>query len=333
MATMTAVDTPALFSLTSVSITEAVRRARHMGRRKKHVSTNSFYSLCQDFKRSAKFLSYERATQRLWGRELDFACRDDILGAASLDEIRPALIQGYLDGWSDKPGKQAAALAAFHALERWAIVRDLLSRSITLGVETGKPTGGHLPWTDEQVALAERWARTDLARTVVLAANTGQRGSDLVRMGPTDIETFNGREGIRVVQKKTGREVWVPILEPLRKAMESWERRPGPFLLTRWGDPWTRQQLTNAWTYERDTNNNLRPLREAGLVLHGLRGHACVRLYRAGCTTRQVADMVGMSEPMVARYTRLSVQKENALAAVYQLETFRERAVKDGNDG
>ena len=30
--------------------------------------------------------------------------------------------------------------------------------------------------------------------------------------------------------------------------------------------------------------------------------------------------MVGMSEPMVARYTRLSVQRENAMAAVYHLE-------------
>jgi hypothetical protein len=66
--------------------------------------------------------------------------------------------------------------------------------------------------------------------------------------------------------------------------------------------------------YERKTNPDLRPLRDAGLVRHGLRGHACVRFYRAVCTTRQVADVVGMSEPMVARYTRLSIQKENALA-------------------
>ncbi len=297
-----------------------------MGRRDKRASANSFYSLCQDFKRSAKFLSYERATQKLWGRELDFACRDDILGSCSLDEIRPALIQGYLDGWNDKPGKQAAALAAFHALERWAIVRDLLGRSLTLGVETGRPTGGHIPWTEEQVRLGEAHARSDIARAITLGANTGQRGSDLIRLGPTDVETFNGRDGINVTQKKTGRQVWVPILEPLRKAMDTWERRPGPFLLTQWGDPWTRQQLTNAWTYERDTNPHLAPLK--GLVLHGLRGHACVRLYRSGCTTRMVADMVGMSEPMVARYTRLSVQKENALAAVYQLETFREQSVQ-----
>jgi hypothetical protein len=64
--------------------------------------------------------------------------------------------------------------------------------------------------------------------------------------------------------------------------------------------------------------DNLKPLR--GLVLHGLRGYACVRLYRAGCMTREVAEFVGMSLGMVERYCRLSIQKENAMAAVIRLE-------------
>ena len=79
------------------------------------VADNTFYALCRDFKASPKFQGLAKASQDLWGRELDFACRPNCLGAVSLDVIRPALIQGYLDGWSDKPGKQAAALAAFKA--------------------------------------------------------------------------------------------------------------------------------------------------------------------------------------------------------------------------
>src|SRR5262249_36384382 len=103
-------------------------------------------------------------------------------------------------------------------------------------------------------------------------------------------EIFRGRAGINVRQVKTGRELWVPILEPLRRAMETWERRPGPFCLDIWGQPWTRKRLTEAWSYERKTNPALRALLDADLVLHGLRGHACVRLYRAGCATRDVAS-------------------------------------------
>ncbi len=204
--------------------------------------------------------------------------------------------------------------------------------SITLGVETERPQGGHIPWTDDQVALAELHARPDIAQAITLKANTGQRGSDLVRMCPTDLELFQGIEGINVTQKKTGRVVWVPITSPLAAAMKTWERRPGPFLLRQDGRPWTRKALQNAWDANRESTPALAPLRESvlghKLVPHGLRGTACVRLRRAGATIPQIADMVGMSEAMVARYCRFSIQKENAIAAVHHLErTLEERKV------
>jgi integrase len=304
------------------------------------VTEDTFAALVRAYKLSPKFLGYADATKALWARELDFMSEPDTLGALTRTEIRPSLVQGYIDGIAGLPGKQAAAMAALKQLEKWAVVRDLLPRQITLGVETEESEGeGHIPWTDEQVALAERYARPDIARAVTLGANTGQRGSDLVRMGPTDIETFKGADGnpvngINVRQKKTKRQVWVPITSALAAAMETWERRPGPFLTRTTGRTpiWTRAGLTNAWAYERDRNPDLAPLRLCGpnhdtpLVLHGLRGHACVRLKRAGANTNQIADTVGMSEEMVKNYTRLSEQRENAVAAVYHLEkTLQER--------
>jgi integrase len=304
------------------------------------VTEDTFAALVRAYKLSPKFLGYADATKALWARELDFMSEPDTLGALTRTEIRPSLVQGYIDGIAGLPGKQAAAMAALKQLEKWAVVRDLLPRQITLGVETEESDGeGHVPWTDEQVALAERYARPDIARAVTLGANTGQRGSDLVRMGPTDIETFKGADGnpvngINVRQKKTKRQVWVPITSALAAAMETWERRPGPFLTRTTGRTpiWTRAGLTNAWAYERDRNPDLAPLRLCGpnhdtpLVLHGLRGHACVRLKRAGANTNQIADTVGMSEEMVKNYTRLSEQRENAVAAVYHLEkTLQER--------
>lgn len=296
------------------------------------VTEDSFAALVRAFKAHPKFTNYSQATQDLWGRELDFAARPDCLGALSRHEIRPALVQAFFDGLTGRPGKQAAALAAIRQLEKWAVVRDLLPRQITLGVETEDSDGGHIPWSAEQVAFAEATLAPHLARVITLAANTGQRGSDLIRMGPTDVETYNGIDGINVHQKKTGREVWVPITSTLAAAMRTWERRPGPFLTRADSRPWTRRQLTDAWSYQRDTNPAFASYRLCGpdkdrpLVLHGLRGHACVQLLRAGANTRQIADMVGMSEDMVAGYTRFSVQRENAAAAVVHLErTIRER--------
>jgi integrase len=293
------------------------------------VTEESFAAVLRGFMSSSnpRWVKYSDATRDLWGRELLRAGRPDCLGAVTVDQIRPALVQAYIDGIAGSPGKQAAAYAALKQVEKWAVVRDLLPRPITTGVEFEDGGGGHIPWTEEQVALAEQQARPDLARVITLGANTGQRGSDLIRMGPTDIETFNGTDGIRIVQKKTGREVWIPIASPLAAAMATWGRRPGPFLVKPDGSPWTRVALSNTWVWHRDRNPALAPLKSAGLVLHGLRAHACVRLLRAGANTRQISDMIGMSEPMVKNYTRFSDQQQNASAAVFHMErTIRERA-------
>jgi len=225
-------------------------------------------------------------------------------------------------------------------LEKWALARDLLPRPITTGVEIEHSDRGHIPWTDEQVALGETHAPAELARVITLAANTGQRGSDLVRMGPTNLETYKGIQGINVVQQKTKKAIWVPITAELAAAMATWPRQLGPYLRRADGRTWTRKALSNAWREARDEIPALAPLRAEnlgldqsqvplngeGLVMHGLRGTACVRLKRAGATELQIADMVGMSVEMVAKYCRFSVQRENAVAAVLHLQrTFAER--------
>ena len=290
----------------------------------KFVTEDSFAALVRlYFTANPKWQTYSHSTQVTWRRELNFAAHPDCLGAVSLQEIRPALVQAFMDGIADRPGKQGAALRALQQLERWAIVRDYLPRPITTGVEIGHSAGGHVPWTDEQVAIGEKHARRDLARVITLGANTGQRGSDLIRMCWTDIEVYDGREGINVTQQKTGRKIWVPVTAELAAAMATWERLPGPFLRKLDGRPWKRVDLSNTWERERLRNPELAQHRE--LVIHGLRAHACVRLRRAGANAQQIADMVGMSVPMVEHYCRFSEQRANATAALLHMETFRER--------
>ena len=201
----------------------------------------------------------------------------------------------------------------------WALVRDLMPFPITTGTEIVGGGDGHRPWTDAQVATAEHFARPDLARVICLAANTGQRGSDLFRMRWSDIEIVDGRPGINVVQRKTGLAIWIPMTQPLMAAIETWERRPAPLLLMMDGKPWrNRHQLSEAWTRERERNPKLALC--AGLVLHGLRATAIVRLRRAGASTPQIVDMVGLSAAMVERYSRFANQKTSALAAVHFLD-------------
>lgn len=269
---------------------------------------------------SPKFDALARSTRASYGYLLGLAERPDTLGALSVDVIRPALVQAFLDGFADRPAQQKCAQTALKAVEKWALVRDLLPFPITTGTEAIGSAGGHEPWTEEQVTLAERHARPHLSRIITLAANTGQRGSDLVKMRWSDIEEVDGRPGINVRQKKTGLVIWVPFTQELMAAISSWTRRPTFIALKEDGLPFTRQQLSDQWLRERNTRPALAPLKEAGLVMHGLRAFAVVRLRRSGANTGQIADMVGMSEVMVKRYSRFSLQRENALAAVHYLD-------------
>jgi integrase len=282
--------------------------------------SDTFAAVIRGFLASEKFQKLARSTQVNYRHTLTLAEHPDTLGAVPVEEMRPALVQAFLDGFADRPAQQKCAQTALKSLEKWALVRDKLPFPVTLGTEAPGGTGGHVPWTDAHVAIAERHAKPHLARAITLAANTGQRGSDLVRMGPTDLETYEGRPGINVRQVKTGLVIWIPLTQELATVIGSWERRPGPFILKEDGQPMTRPQLSDQWLRERDSNPALVALRDADLSMHGLRATAVVRLRRAGATALQIGDMVGMSEQMVKRYCRFSVQRENALAAVVYLD-------------
>ena len=288
--------------------------------RVERIKGSSFAAVIRAYLVSPKFETLAPRSKINYRYLLSLAERPDTLGSLPVDVIRPALVQAFLDGLADRPAQQKAAQVALKAVERWALVRELLPYPITIGTEAKGSTGGYEPWTDEQVILAELYCRPHLARVITLASNTGQRGSDLVKMRWSDLETYEGRPGINVTQKKTGLQIWVPFTEQLSAAIETWERRPTFLLLKEDGLPFSREQLSNQWLRERDTRPDLAPLKAAGLVIHGLRATAVVRLRRAGATTGQIAAMVGMSEPMVNRYCRFSVQRDNALAAVHYLD-------------
>jgi integrase len=292
-------------------------RLRHS---KKAIASNSFAAVIRAFVASDKFRSLSEAAKDQYSRVFRHAENPDILGALPVEEMRPALVQAFIDGYGARRSSASAALTALKSLERWAVARDKLPRQITYGVDAEYEPGGNEPWTDAQVRLAETHARSDLARMVTLAANTGQRGSDLVRMRWQDVETYRGAPGINVTTQKTGRVLWIPMTAELLDAMKSWDRAPGYIVTRLSGKPFTRPQLSDYWLDERNRNPKLEPLREKGLSFHGLRCTAVIRLRRAGVERPLICDAIGMSAQTVDHYCRLSEQRDNALAAMSRID-------------
>jgi hypothetical protein len=148
------------------------------------------------------------------------------LPAASL---RPAHVQALIEKiGGTRPGAANNVLDALKAMCRWAMgPRELLARDPTQGVVRFEEGEGHKPWTPAQLDFADKHFTGVLRQAYVLARYTGQRISDVVRLGWTDID----EGGFSLRQKKTGVRPWCPILPELEREMGSWVKRPGPFLL------------------------------------------------------------------------------------------------------
>jgi integrase len=177
--------------------------------------------------------------------------------------------------------------------------------------------------------MALHHARPDLARVVALAFHTGQRGSDIVRMRFSDIEeqtdpiTGSRHTGISIKRtQKVGLRLWIPCTAELLATVAGWERVPPFYMVLNpfSGEPYTREQLSVAWNTERRRNPLLAPLEEGGAVLHGLRASCVIRLRNRGATSLQIESMIGMSRPMVERYSRHADRNAMAIAAVHHLD-------------
>lgn len=247
-------------------------------------------------------------TKRKYERQLDIA-RNGI-GHMPAETVLPKHVRTLLDDFSEVPGTGNNLLGALRAVSSWGVERGYFDHSFTQSVKPYKSDGGHKPWTAKQCEAAERGLFGMVRRAYFLARYTGQRGSDVVRLGPHMIDDG----GFRIVQQKTGREVWCPIDPELAAEMATWERHLGPYLQQHWGKVYSRKLLDSQFNAARSGIPEL-----AGVTFHGLRGTRVVELRQRGATTTQIQDQVGMSLPMIERYCRFADKKANGKAAVLQL--------------
>ncbi len=158
-----------------------------------------------------------------------------------------------------------------------------------------------------------------IRRGVLLQLYTGQRGSDVVRLGPTMIDDGGLDLGWRG-QVKTGVRPWCPILPELEAEMATWETRPGPYVLGERGKPMTAKYFNDRFQLAIAKIPELE-----GVSLHGLRSTAVIRLKRFGLTPLMISDAVGMSLKMVEHYCRFEDKRESGKAALVMIADHKAR--------
>ncbi len=170
-------------------------------------------------------------------------------------------------------------------------------------------------WSDEECAAFEaRWSSgTVERRAYALALYTGQRKGDLVLM-----TRAHRKDGfIRVVQGKTGEELWVPEHRALSAELVAGEHMS--LLTTSQGKAFDAVYF-GAWFADAIGKSGL----PDDCVLHGLRKTAARKLAEAGATEEQIKAVTGhTTSHMVSHYTKGANQRKLATAAIHKLENSK----------
>jgi integrase len=124
---------------------------------------------------------------------------------------------------------------------------------------------------------------------------------------------------LSVRQRKTGKELWIPIHRDLATVLSGIPRRRGTICTNSRGERWTPDGFRVAWSDDL-SRPELRLIKENGLVFHGLRKSAVVLLLAAGATEAEVQSITGQSREMVAHYSRQLNQRRLAVSAILKWE-------------
>jgi integrase len=210
-------------------------------------------------------------------------------------------------------------LKTLRGLMKFAVELGLCQNDPTDGIDRIRAKAGRIhTWTEAEIAQFETYhpvgSRARLAMALLLYS--GQRRSDVVRMGPQHIK--NGVLFVR--QQKTDMEkvdevLEIPVHPDLSRIIAASECGNLAFLMTGYGAPFTAAGFGNLF---RNWCN------EAGLPpacsAHGLRKAACRRLAEAGCSAPQIAAISGhKSLAEVQRYVEAANKATMAQAAMFHL--------------
>ena len=205
------------------------------------------------------------------------------------------------------------------------MLRAMMKHAVEIGLRADDPTrdvrairvksDGFHSWNDDEIAQFEKRhpSGTPARLALALLLYTGQRRSDVVRMGPQHIR--NGLLGVR--QQKTGFELAIPVHSALAAVIAETPTYHLTFLTNQFGRPFTAGYF-GQWFREQCDMAGLRHC-----SAHGLRKAAARRLAEAGCTAHEIAAITGhASLKEVARYTEAADRKRLAVSAMAKVRTL-----------
>ncbi|KFL27059.1 integrase [Devosia sp. 17-2-E-8] len=280
--------------------------------------SDRFRSVIVTYKASKDYKKLATTTKRNWNLWLDRigAYFGDLRIAQfdRADKIRP-IIRKWRNTYNDRPR------AADYGMQ---VLSRVLSFAVELGKVSSNPCEGikhlytgsraEIIWTDADIETLHGGEKSSpvIMQAVNLAAHTGLRASDLIRLSWSHVS----ENAIIMTTGKSRhrREVVIPLYDELRTLLAGIPKLSPVILTSSRETPWTVSGLNSSFYTAMQKSD----LKSRDLHFHDLRGTAATKFYVAGLSERVIAEILGWEEETVAKIIRRYVGRNAAVKAVIE---------------
>lgn len=237
---------------------------------------------------------------------------------SNIKAIRDHVAEKGLDPAKPGPAPSMAnrVVSTIGALFDWAIKEEkLLDRNPCAEVtKVDYAKESHHKWTDKECAAFEAAHPIgSRLRLMYELLQTGQRCSDVVRMGPQHID--DDGDMMTIVQQKTGKEVTVPVLPILKQALAASPCGRETFIASEHdGSPISAGHFGNLMRAACDK------IGVSECTAHGLRHAAATRALENGAGADYLMAVFGFTLPVAAKYVSTYEGKAAAKRGAHFLE-------------
>jgi integrase len=287
--------------------------------------TGRFKSVVVLYRASTQYKELAETTRKHWSPWLDRIA--DYFGELRIaqfdrpEKIRP-IIRRWRNQWAGKPrtadyGMQVLSRVLSHAVDPLGQIASNPCEGIKQLYSSDR---SEIIWTDADITALEKTCSAEITHAVDLAAHTGLRLSDLLRLSWSHV----GEHAIIFATGKSRgrREAIIPLYDGLREVLARIPQHSPIMLTNQRRRPWRANGFGTAFNRAKTAAG----VHERDLHFHDLRGTAATKFYLAGLSIRVIAEMLAWSEDQVERIIRRYVGRTAAIKeAIRQLNEARTR--------
>lgn len=278
------------------------------------------YKASPDERGGRPYKTLAESTKKNWGPLLDAAQKH--FGKLSVRHFdRPEIkkdIRVWRDKWSDTPRMADLAKQVLSRVCSFMVAEGVLRANPCEGIENLYANDrSNIIWTDDDLDKLCKAASTEVANAAKLASLTGLRQGDLLKLRWSEITALYIE---KPTSKSRGKQAaLIPLYADLRDLLAVIPKRADTVLTNTYGEPW-QSGFHSSW----DGAVKRAGLGERDLHFHDLRGTAATRLFRAGFTYREIAEIVGVSEEQVESWIKRYVKRDEIIRdRIQRLEHFK----------